>query len=77
MFLLSWHCGAEQLSQQAAIKPPLLQPTLKNLSGDWLMVTAVSSVIGQVLIASVWQCGVDSVQLYSGHGRVQMCIISL
>ena len=47
------HCGAEQLSQQAEIKILQVQPTLKNLSGDWLMVTAVSYVIGHVLIASL------------------------
>ena len=49
--------------------------TPKNLTSDWLIVTALSFVIGHLFIASVQQCvcGQCIAVQWTGHGRVQMC----
>ena len=48
IFLPRSICGAEERGQHAAFKNETETP--KNLTSDWLMVTALSSVIGPHLM---------------------------
>ena len=54
MFLPAPFCGAEERGQHATIHGVSKMP--KILTSDWLIVTALRSVIGHVFIASVQQC---------------------